>query len=110
MSDSHKPKGGFKEGRPNGVSRHATPAEVQAYELAKLLKNPDRDVYIPKRPAEGGATKTLRPPREMMKNVQGSSAGAGSGEFVSPPVLFSLSVCVLLLTLQGMCVARVQAK
>lgn len=25
--------------------------------------------------------KTLRPPREMMKNVQGSSAGAGSGEF-----------------------------
>ena len=90
MSDSHKPKGGFKEGRPNGVSRHATPAEVQAYELAKLLKNPDRDVYIPKRPAEGGATKTLRPPREMMKNVPGSSAGAGSGE-VSPS---SLSVCV----------------
>ena len=47
MSDSHKPKGGFKEGRPNGVSRHATPAEVQAYERAKLLQNPDRDVYIP---------------------------------------------------------------
>ncbi|KAF8224234.1 hypothetical protein L208DRAFT_1512831 [Tricholoma matsutake] len=25
--------------------------------------------------------KTIRPAREMMKNVQGSSAGAGSGEF-----------------------------
>lgn len=59
-----------------------TPAEQQAAALAKLLKNPDKPIVIPDRPREG-ASKTLRAPREMMKNVQGSSAGAGSGEFVS---------------------------
>ncbi|BGP17236.1 hypothetical protein JCM10213_004830 [Rhodosporidiobolus nylandii] len=62
------------------LARDATPAERQAAQLSKLLANPDKDVYIPQRPKEG-ASKTLRPPREMMKNVQGSSAGAGSGEF-----------------------------
>ncbi|KAF9520321.1 hypothetical protein BS47DRAFT_1335929, partial [Hydnum rufescens UP504] len=39
--------------------------------------DPEKPVVIPKAPKE----KTLRPAREMMKNVQGSSAGAGSGEF-----------------------------
>ncbi|GAA5935015.1 PRKRIP1 family protein [Sporobolomyces koalae] len=66
--------------KPKGLSRNATPAEIQAHQLNKLLANPEKDVYIPQRPKEG-VTKTLRPPREMMKNVQGSSAGAGSGEF-----------------------------
>jgi len=68
--------------RPPGLSRDATPAQIQAHQLNKLLANPEKEVYIPSRPAEG-VQKTLRPPREMMKNVQGSSAGAGSGEFVS---------------------------
>ncbi|ORY89629.1 hypothetical protein BCR35DRAFT_155200 [Leucosporidium creatinivorum] len=69
--------------KPTPPPRHgATPAEQQAYALAKLLANPDKPVYIPERPKdETGATKQLRAPREMMKNVQGSSAGAGSGEF-----------------------------
>ncbi|GAA5960115.1 hypothetical protein JCM3765_002477 [Sporobolomyces pararoseus] len=69
-----------KPSKPHGLSRHATPAEIQAHQLSKLLSNPDKEVYIPNRPQEG-VGKTLRPPREMMKNVQGSSAGAGSGEF-----------------------------
>lgn len=30
---------------------------------------------------QGPKEKTLRAPQEMMKNVQGSAAGAGSGEF-----------------------------
>jgi hypothetical protein len=45
--------------------------------LDRLLKDPTKAAYIPA-PLKD---KTVRPPREMMKNVQGSSAGAGSGEF-----------------------------
>jgi len=59
-------------------SRHAsTPYDRQKAQLEKLLKDPAKPVHIPQPPKE----KTIRPPREMMKNVQGSSAGAGSGEF-----------------------------
>lgn len=65
-------------GLPPPVNRHApTPLERQRSQLAKLLKDPSKPVAIPPPPKE----KTIRPPREMMKNVQGSSAGAGSGEF-----------------------------
>jgi len=42
-----------------------------------LLKDPAKPASIPTPPKE----KSIRPAREMMKNVQGSSAGAGSGEF-----------------------------
>ncbi len=60
------------------VNRHAlTAVEKQRSQLEKLLKDPLKPAYIPAPPKE----KTLRPAREMMKNVQGSSAGAGSGEF-----------------------------
>ncbi|KAG8897972.1 hypothetical protein FRB99_007746 [Tulasnella sp. 403] len=63
---------------PPSVNRHApTPVELQRMQLAKLLKDPAKEVVLPQPPKE----KTLRAPREMMKNVQGSSAGAGSGEF-----------------------------
>lgn len=41
------------------------------------MKDPTKPAFIPAAPKE----KSVRPPREMMKNVQGSSAGAGSGEF-----------------------------
>ena len=58
--------------------RHAaTPLDKQRAQLEKLLKDPSKPAYIPPPPKE----KTVRPAREMMKNVQGSSAGAGSGEF-----------------------------
>lgn len=67
---------------PPGRHGYQTPAEQQAAALSKLLANPTKPIVIPERPKEG-ASKTLRAPREMMKNVQGSSAGAGSGEFVS---------------------------
>ncbi|KAF8893793.1 hypothetical protein BD779DRAFT_1669332 [Infundibulicybe gibba] len=63
---------------PAPVNRHAlTPVERQRTHLEKLLKDPAKPAYVPPPPKE----KTVRPPREMMKNVQGSSAGAGSGEF-----------------------------
>lgn len=60
------------------VNRHAlTPVERQRSQLERLLKDPLKPAYVPPPPKE----KTIRPAREMMKNVQGSSAGAGSGEF-----------------------------
>lgn len=51
--------------------------EKQRVQLEKLSKDPAKPAFIPAPPQD----KTLRPAREMMKNVQGSSAGAGSGEF-----------------------------
>lgn len=64
---------------PNGpVNRHApTAVERQRSQLDRLLKDPEKPAYVPAPLKE----KSIRPPREMMKNVQGSSAGAGSGEF-----------------------------
>lgn len=60
------------------TTRHAqTAVERQRAQLDKLLKDPAKPAYVPTPPKE----KAIRPPREMMKNVQGSSAGAGSGEF-----------------------------
>ncbi|KAJ3553005.1 hypothetical protein NM688_g3849 [Phlebia brevispora] len=60
------------------VNRHAlTAVEKQKAQLERLLKDPSKPAYIPAPPKE----KMIRPAREMMKNVQGSSAGAGSGEF-----------------------------
>ncbi|KAF7792298.1 hypothetical protein EIP86_003334 [Pleurotus ostreatoroseus] len=60
------------------VNRHAlTAVEKQRVQLERLLKDPAKPAFIPAPPKE----KAIRPAREMMKNVQGSSAGAGSGEF-----------------------------
>ncbi|KAG6819584.1 hypothetical protein H0H93_010510 [Arthromyces matolae] len=60
------------------TSRYAlNPVEKQKSQLEKLLKDPQKPAYIPAPPKE----KVIRPARDMMKNVQGSSAGAGSGEF-----------------------------
>ena len=66
-------------GRESSSSlRHAKSAlDLQRMQLERLLKDPSKPAYVPAPPKE----KTIRPPREMMKNVQGSSAGAGSGEF-----------------------------
>ncbi|WVQ79277.1 hypothetical protein IAT38_001373 [Cryptococcus sp. DSM 104549] len=54
-----------------------TVIDLQRRQIEKLLANPDKEVQLP----TGTQERTLRAPREMMKNVQGSSAGAGSGEF-----------------------------
>ncbi|KAF5354658.1 hypothetical protein D9756_005331 [Leucocoprinus leucothites] len=63
---------------PNSGPRHAlTAVEKQRAQLDRLLKDPAKPVHVPLQPKE----KSIRPAREMMKNVQGSSAGAGSGEF-----------------------------
>jgi len=57
--------------------RALSPASAQAATLTALFAKPDREIHIPK----PGAPKALPPPPEIVANVQGSSAGAGSGEF-----------------------------
>lgn len=62
-----------------------SPLDLQRQQLTSLLKDPSKSVYIP---APGTNTTTLEqrkralsPPPEIVSNVAGSSAGAGSGEF-----------------------------
>ncbi|KAG0226708.1 hypothetical protein BGX31_007186 [Mortierella sp. GBA43] len=57
---------------------HFTPLELQKKQLDKLLEKIDKPVHIPSRP---GQKKGNKEPKDYVKNVQGSSAGAGSGEF-----------------------------
>ncbi|XP_041979210.1 PRKR-interacting protein 1 homolog [Aricia agestis] len=51
--------------------------DLQRLKLEKLMKNPDKPVVIP----DGPRQKSLPPPPDFVRNVMGSSAGAGSGEF-----------------------------
>ncbi|KAM5451482.1 hypothetical protein MaudCBS49596_003754 [Microsporum audouinii] len=60
------------------VKRRAlTPLSEQANEIKTLFKDPSKEIRLP----EPSKPKTLAPPPEIIANVQGSSAGAGSGEF-----------------------------
>ncbi|CAI2188716.1 369_t:CDS:2 [Funneliformis geosporum] len=54
-----------------------TPVEIQRLQLEKLLRKVDKPVNIP----EMVDKPKLKPPKDIVRNVQGSSAGAGSGEF-----------------------------
>lgn len=56
--------------------RALTPVSKQAANVDALFAKPEQDLDFA-RPAP----KTLAPPPEIVTNVQGSSAGAGSGEF-----------------------------
>lgn len=81
MSTSNTPASASHSASPapdQARRRHVlTAVERQRSQLDRLLKDPSKPAYVPPAPKE----KTIRPAREMMKNVQGSSAGAGSGEF-----------------------------
>lgn len=57
--------------------RALTPGGKLAADVEALFAKPDREIHIPgSKPGKG-----LAPPPEIVANVQGSSAGAGSGEF-----------------------------
>jgi len=56
--------------------RALSPASKQAAQLEVLFANPDRDVT-----SGNPKDRSLAAPPEIVTNVQGSSAGAGSGEF-----------------------------
>lgn len=62
---------------PSCLPSRSPPLSADTNQLDKLLNNPDKEIRLPTAPKE----RTLRAPVEMMKSVQGSSSGAGSGEF-----------------------------
>ncbi|OTB16111.1 hypothetical protein K445DRAFT_41271, partial [Daldinia sp. EC12] len=62
--------------------RALTPVSAQAHVVESLFAKPDQEIRIPDPSSGAGARKRdLPPPPEIVTNVQGSSAGAGSGEF-----------------------------
>src|ERR1700722_5767631 len=66
--------------RPLKRARGAdTALAAQATELSKLFADPEREIKLPDSTTQKGSR--LAPPPEIVANVQGSSAGAGSGEF-----------------------------
>ncbi|KAF2202539.1 DUF1168-domain-containing protein [Delitschia confertaspora ATCC 74209] len=57
--------------------RALSPKAALAADVEALFAKPDREITIP----TSAPKKNLPPPPEIVANVQGSSAGAGSGEF-----------------------------
>lgn len=68
-------KSGGKEAQPLIITK--SPAEEQRLKLERLMRNPDKPAPIPDRPKDWNP----RAPPEFVRDVMGSSAGAGSGEF-----------------------------
>lgn len=60
--------------------RAVTPHSEQAGQIETLFKDPSKEVQIPGSALQRTAASLAAPP-EIVANVQGSSAGAGSGEF-----------------------------
>ncbi|XP_038615384.1 PRKR-interacting protein 1 [Tachyglossus aculeatus] len=74
-SSSSRPPRPKKEPQPLVIPRSA--ADEQRLRLERLMKAPDKTVPIPEKINEWAP----RPPPEFVRDVMGSSAGAGSGEF-----------------------------
>lgn len=61
--------------------RALSPTSAQKAHLETLLKKPDQEIRIPPSGSDASSKRRLPLPPEIVTNVQGSSAGAGSGEF-----------------------------
>lgn len=59
--------------------RAVTPRSEHANQVETLFKDPSKDIKLPAASSEHKSS--LLAPPEIVTNVQGSSAGAGSGEF-----------------------------
>ena len=74
---SHRP---IKRARgPGSNNTNVKASALQANEVENLFLDPAREIKIPA--ASNENKKSLPAPPEIVANVQGSSAGAGSGEF-----------------------------
>lgn len=63
------------------VKRRAVgPHSEQATQIESLFRDPSKELKLPE-PSRPKTSNSLPPPPEIVANVQGSSAGAGSGEF-----------------------------
>lgn len=60
--------------------RALTPVSAQASVVEALFARPDQEIRIPDASSASSRSRLAAPP-EIVTNVQGSSAGAGSGEF-----------------------------
>lgn len=60
--------------------RALSPSSKQANDVFALFANPEQDIPVTNS-GVGARRSALPPPPEIVANVQGSSAGAGSGEF-----------------------------
>lgn len=60
--------------------RALTPVSAQAASVDALFAKPDQEIRIPSSSGDAAGRGRAAPP-EIVTNVQGSSAGAGSGEF-----------------------------
>ncbi|KAL2818862.1 hypothetical protein BJX63DRAFT_44446 [Aspergillus granulosus] len=60
--------------------RAVTPHGEQASQIEHLFRDPNKEIHLPSAPQHRTASSLPAPP-EIVANVQGSSAGAGSGEF-----------------------------
>ncbi|KAH9908025.1 DUF1168-domain-containing protein [Xylariomycetidae sp. FL2044] len=61
--------------------RALTPVSAQASQVDALFARPDQEIRTAPPASSSSHRRTLAPPPEIVTNVQGSSAGAGSGEF-----------------------------
>ncbi|KAH7192024.1 uncharacterized protein B0J16DRAFT_332160 [Fusarium flagelliforme] len=61
--------------------RALTPLSAQAASVDALFAKPDQNIRIPDASAGNSSAALRSAPPEIVTNVQGSSAGAGSGEF-----------------------------
>ncbi|XP_031640268.1 PRKR-interacting protein 1 homolog [Contarinia nasturtii] len=65
--------------KPKFVAR--TPTDIQRIKLEKLMKNPQKVVAIPQSNSQRNGGDGYGDTPSFVRNVMGSSAGAGSGEF-----------------------------
>ncbi|XP_054166999.1 PRKR-interacting protein 1 homolog [Oppia nitens] len=78
MADKdNKDKDTKDDGNKPTKFKNYTLYDIQKIRLEKLMKNPDKPVDIPERHKE----KKFAEPPDFVRNIMGSSAGAGSGEF-----------------------------
>ncbi|KAK4179933.1 hypothetical protein QBC36DRAFT_298005 [Triangularia setosa] len=77
MADTARPAKRQKTDVSAKAKHNLSPTSLQSAHLQSLFANPDKPIPLPSGPQK----KHLPPPPEIVTNVQGSSAGAGSGEF-----------------------------